>query len=68
MKKLLAVTPLKLSVVLALLCGGALLAQDLAPLRDWLPYRLELKLLDYKFLFRGPVAFEEDRTRTKDVG
>ncbi len=58
MKKLLAVTPLKLSVVLALLCGGALLAQDLAPLRDWLPYRLELKLLDYKFLFRGPVAFE----------
>ena len=58
MKNLLKVTPLKLSLVLSLLLAGLVFGQEQYGWNEWLPYRLELKILDAKFLYRGPRPLE----------
>ncbi|MEW5847212.1 MAG: CHASE2 domain-containing protein [Myxococcota bacterium] len=58
MKKLFTVTPLKLSLGLSFLISGVLFLQDQLRWVNWLPYRLELKILDFNFLTRGPIPME----------
>src|SRR5687767_2733209 len=58
MKSLFKVTPLRLALVLAVMVSGIIFFQDQRNWLEWFPYRMELRVLDAKFAFRGPIKMD----------